>query len=85
MPYTTANSAFIYKTTPAGDGFQEQHQIASITGTDLVFSEALQHSYYTNAKAHRLVRKVLGSSTKTGGNTNYEVNFQTKSERTISQ
>lgn len=83
--YTTVNSAFIYKTTGAGDGFQEQHQIASITGTDLVFSGALQHSYYTSGKAHRLVRKVLGSATKTGGASNYEVNFQTKSERTISQ
>jgi hypothetical protein len=83
--YTTANSGYMCKTTPAGDGFQEAQAIASITGTDLVFSGALQHTYSTGGYAHRLIRKVLTTSTTSGGGADFEVTFQTKSERTVDQ
>jgi len=83
--YLSSESAFIKKTNATGDGFQEQHIIASVTGTDLVFSGALQHSYHTDGFAHRLIKKVLNVTTKTGGDTDFEVDLKTISERTISQ
>ena len=78
--------AYISMPTGIGDGFQEQHAIALVSGANAMsFASVLQHSYSTGGSVQRLVRKVLASDTTLGGGAGYEVTFQTKSERTIAQ
>ena len=83
--YLTSAQAYINKATGTGDGFQEQHVVAQISGTDISFSGALQHSYGTGGYGIRLIRKVLDAETTSGGSAGYAITFKTKSERTVGQ
>ena len=82
--YVVADNAFMRLQTARGDGWTEVHAIDTVVAnTSIKVTGNLQHTYYTAAKAIRLLKK-LETCTGTGGGTGV-VDVRTYSERTIVQ
>lgn len=82
--YVLADNAFMRLQTARGDGWTEVHLIDTVNAsTSLKLTGNLQHTYYTAAKAVRLLKKIEACSA-TGGGTGV-VDVQIYPDRTIAQ
>lgn len=77
-------SAFLYKTTGSGNGWNETHEIDSVTANSkITLKDNLLHSHYTSAIVHRLYSDITGLSTSSGGSAGDDVIAKAPPDRTI--